>query len=375
MRVALVTDWFAPRRGGIEAQLGEAATRLASQGIEVAVVTSTPGPGQERPFAIRRLGVLTLPSPPLPISPQLVGALRRELAQDWDVVHAHVSVVSPTGWAAAWVARSLGLPCVVTFHSVLRGKALALRALAAVAPIAESGIAWNAVSGSVADQARWALGAPVMVLPNGTDLAWWSGAPKAHAGPELTFVSAMRLHRKKRGRQLVRAFADALQGSTREAKLILLGEGPERVAIERDIDALGLASGRHRVELQGWCDRSRLRDIYANADAFVMASVHESFGIAALEASAAGLPVIARRSGVVEFIRHGENGLLADSDRALAAAIRSFVEDSVIRSRLTPEPSALSRFDWRAVVDAHQAEYARAIQLASSPVQAAVASA
>ena len=191
----------------------------------------------------------------------------------------------------------------------------------------------------------------------------------------MTFVSALRLHRKKRGRELVRAFADAVQGTTHVARLILVGDGPEGDVLERDIDALGLRIGRHRVELQGWSDRSRLRDLYANADAFVMASVHESFGIAALEASAAGLPVIARRSGVAEFIRHGENGLLADSDQALAAAIRAFVEDGVIRSQLTPDPLPLSRFDWGAVVDAHLAEYDRAIQLVSTPVRAAAASA
>jgi glycosyltransferase involved in cell wall biosynthesis len=376
MRVAIVTDWFAPRRGGIEAQLGEAATRLADRGTAVAVVTSTPGPGQESPFAIQRLGVLTLPSPPLAISPQLLGALRRALAQDWDVVHAHVSVISPTGWTAAWVARSLGLPCVVTFHSVLRGKAVALRAFAAVAPIAGASVAWNAVSSSVAEQVRWALpGAAVNVLPNGTDVAWWSDVPSASGGRPLTFVATMRLHRKKRGRELVRVFADAVQGTTREAKLILVGDGPEREAIEREIDELGLRSGRHRAELLGWSDRSRLRDLYAGADAFVMASVHESFGIAALEASAAGLPVIARRSGVTEFIRDGKNGLIADSDRALAAAIRSFIDDDATRSRLTGDPATLTRFDWSAVIEAHLGEYDRAIGLASSPARAAAASA
>lgn len=376
MRVAHVTDWFAPRRGGIELQIEEVATRLSAAGTEVTVVTSTPGASQERPFAIRRLDVLTLPSPPLAISPALIGALRRELDGRYDVVHAHVSVVSPTGWAAAWVARSLGLPCAVTFHSVLRAKAIALRALSAAAPLGNAGVAWNAVSAPVARRVSWALGdAAVSVLPNGTDVAWWSSMASKEPKGDLTLVSAMRMHRKKRGLALVRAFASAVTLVDRHVRLVLVGEGSEREAIAREARALGLVDGPHRVELQGWSSRERLRELYADADAFVTATVHEAFGIAALEAAAAGLPVIARRSGVEEFIRDGENGLIADSDAALAGAMRSFVTDDALRARLRPAPTDLSRFDWRAVVAAHLAEYERAIRLGAIPGRAVAVSA
>lgn len=377
-RVAIVTDWFAPRRGGIETQLGELATRLAGAGHDVHVVTGTPGPSTGSPFTVRRLGVRTLASPPLVVSPHLLRALRRELESGWDIVHAHVSIVSPVGWAAAHVARSLGLPTALTFHSVLRGKALALRAVAALARLSSSRIAWSAVSGLVAQRAQWALGgAPVSVLPNGMDLEWWaSAAPRGGAGAgRVTLVSAMRLHRKKRGAALVRAFARAVKGSPIPARLVLAGDGPDHGRIARALASGQPLAPHHTVELPGWLDAPALRELYRSADAFVLASVHESFGIAALEAAASGLPVVARGSGLSGFVRPGETGLLADDDDALTDAIRAVVNDAALRQRLRPDPRELSRYDWGEVVAAHLAEYERASRLAASAAPAAAPSA
>lgn len=375
-RIAIVTDWFAPRRGGIEAQLGELATRLERAGQAITVITATPGEAAERPYSVRRLNVATLPSPPLAVSPRLFPELRKELERGYDVVHAHVSVVSPVGWGAALVARTMGIPVLVTFHSVLRSKALALRAASVVTPLSRARVAWSAVSRAVAGQARWGLGGSVAVsvLPNGADIGWWRAGGEGQARAAApTFISTMRLHPKKRGRPLVRAFADAARGT--DARLLLAGDGPEREAIQRDIGALGLATGSPRVELLGWQRPEELRSLYASADAFVLPSVHESFGIAALEASAAGLPVIARRSGVTEFLTHGDNALIADSDEELSTAMRTFLATSGPAAPVTSNPGALMPCDWSRVIPAHLAEYERAIRLAASPAGAVEASA
>ena len=375
-RIALVTDWFAPRRGGIETQLGELARRLASSGADVGVITATPGPAAGEGYAIERLPVLTLPAPPLAVSPTLIPRLRDELARGWDMVHAHVSVVSPVGWTSALVARSLGLPVAVTFHSVLRAKAVVLRLASAVAPLPTSRVAWSAVSGLVAGQARWGLGGSVEVnvLPNGLDLACWS-APRAASPGRVTLVTAMRLHRKKRGRQLLRAFEAAARRVRLPAHLAIVGDGPERDILRADITELGLRSGDATAELRGWLLATELRQLYSTCDGFVMASVHESFGIAALEARAAGLPVIARRSGNSEFLEHDVNALLADDDPALIDAMVAFLRDPALRSRLGSGRTDLVRFDWPAVIDAHLREYERATRLAADAVPVGVGSA
>lgn len=378
MRIAIASDWFAPRRGGIENQLVELAERLGALGHEVDVITSTPGAREGNGYRLRALAGTTIPKLDLALWPSLIPALRRELGRGYDVVHAHVSVVSPVGYTAAAIARAIQLPTVVTFHSVLRGKAYLLGAANAVAGIGRSAVLWSAVSELVASQLRGALGgAEVSVLPNGVDLPFWSRARRdgAGGGRPVALVSTMRLHSKKRPLQLVRAFAQAASGLARPARLVIVGDGPERQAIQREVGRLGLASGEVRVEVLGWMERDELRARYDESDGFVLASRRESFGIAALEARAAGLPVIAMtESGSSEFLQHDVTALLCRDDAALAQSIARFLADDALRRRLAG-PSSLERYDWDTVVALHEATYDRAMRRTASDVGAVAASA
>lgn len=368
VRIALATDWFAPRLGGIETQLAQLATHLSERGHDVHVLTTTPGAsdGAAGPFRVRRLDVLRMPGAGVAISPRLPGKLMRELERGYDVVHSHVSVVSPLGYSAAAVARACGMPAVVTFHSVLRHKAHALRVASAVARLNESRVTWTAVSTAVARQAEAALSAPVSVLPNGTDLGFWrvaSQSPRGFGSPRaVVLVSAGRLERKKRPLHLMRAFVDAQRRTHVDARLVLVGEGSARAAIHRLAAEVGDAV--HHVD---WQTPEQLRSLYASADGFVMASERESFGIAALEARAAGLPVIAMLSaGCSDFLTHGTDALLAADDRDLAAQLARFLVDADLRRRLRSARVDLQRYDWPAVIEEHERTYARAISSAGS---------
>ena len=378
MKIAIATDWFAPRRGGIEGQLLQLAERLAARGHEVDVLTSTPGAVDGAAFRVRALGLLTLPKIELAVSPALFHVLRRELRRGYDVVHAHVSVVSPVGYGAAAVARALGLPVVLTFHSVLRHKRHLLRALDAVARLSDSAVAWSGVSELVALQVRDALSdAHVSVLPNGIDLAFWTSARGARRASTdaTTLVSTMRLHRKKRPLQLLRAFAQAVARVNTPTRLLIVGDGPERAALAREIHHLGLTDGRARAELLGWLDRDALRALYAEADGFALASARESFGIAALEARATGLPVIAMRaSGANEFLAHHINALICEDDEHLTQSMARFLEDASLRSKLAAGEVALDRYEWNAVLAEHEATYRRAMTRAALAAGAVVGS-
>jgi glycosyltransferase involved in cell wall biosynthesis len=379
LRIAIATDWFAPRRGGIESQLLQLAEGLGTRGHDVDVITSTPGALDGRAFRARPLGVATLRGSDVAISPALIPALHRELRRGYDVVHAHVSVVSPVGYAAAAVARSLGLPTVVTFHSLLRYKSHLLRAANAVFEIGRGAAIWSGVSELVARQLRVALSSSdVVVLPNGIDCAFWQSAAPNAAERErrLTLVSTIRLNRKKRPRQLVDAFAQAAARANVPARLIIAGDGPERRALERDIAIRGLGNGSIRVELVGWLDRRELRSLYAAADGFVLPSKRESFGIAALEARAAGLPVIGMRdSGSSEFLQHGADALLSSDDIELSHNIERFIADAKLRARLIKAPTSLERYDWSVVLAVHAEVYSSAMRRASVAAGAVAASA
>lgn len=368
MKIAIATDWFAPRTGGIEAQLARLADGLAGRGHTVDVITTTPGPAEAAGFSIRRLDVARLPGLGVAVSPLLGRRVAAELQHGYDVVHAHVSVVSPLGYLAAAMSRARGMPTAVTFHSVLRYKRHVLRVVRAVAGLQSSPIAWSAVSRLVADQAREALHADVAVLPNGVDLAWWRAAQQSRGvkadGDEILLVSAMRLHRKKRPRALARIVAAAAKLSGARVRLVIAGDGPERKSLEADAREL---PANVRVETPGWLPREDLRRIYGQADGFVLASEREAFGIATLEACAAGVPVIVlQAAGSAEFLSHGTNALLCRDDDDFRAQLARFIDNAPLREQLRRADVSLDRYDWSAVLSEHERVYRAAMSAAAS---------
>ncbi|MDB4881432.1 MAG: glycosyl transferase group 1, partial [Gemmatimonadetes bacterium] len=217
----------------------------------------------------------------------------------------------------------------------------------------------SAVSSVVAEQAaRWIPGASIGVLPNGIDTRYWRATPRSATGHEILFVSAMRLSRKKRPLRLVRAFANAVRfvAGAPPMRLIVAGEGPERPAMVRLAAELGVAS---LVELPGQLSRDALRELYARAHAFVLPSERESFGIAALEARAAGLPVIGMlASGARDFIRQGVDGLLARDAAELSRFVCRIALDAPFREYVAHRNAAHPpSYDWADVAALHLRMY------------------
>jgi len=372
MRIALASDWYLPRLGGIELQVAALGAELRARGHEATVVTGTSGTTDEH---VHRLRVARLPFAGVALPASLRTRMREALAAlRVDVVHAHVSVVSPVAYAAVLAARDLALPAVVTFHSELHASARLLAFAEHVLAWRRWPVAITAVSGLVARQLATAIpDLAVERLPNGVRRAEWR-APRdtRRDGAAVRFVSALRLHRKKRPLALVKAFARARARRPEiPMRLILHGEGPERRALERAI--------RHRqledcVTLAGWTSRTALAESYASSDCFVLPTRREAFGIAALEARCAGLPVIAMgRSGVTDFLTHGRNALLADDDRELAAHLARVAGDPALRTTLGASADDLAAFDWPTVVERHLACYERTVDAATSPGRVRIA--
>jgi glycosyltransferase involved in cell wall biosynthesis len=298
---------------------------------------------------------------------QVYAILRRDRP---DVVHAHLSVLSPLSILVVRAAARERIPVVMTLHS-LWWLATPLYAIAHVLlGWGRWPVAWTAVSELAAAPLRRLVGrhGEVSVLPNGVEPADWQVHPIVRDPREVVVVSVMRLASRKRPLALLRMVRRARRALPAgvSLRLVLVGEGPMQARVEREVRRHGLAAD---VELPGRLDRAAIRELYRRADVYVAPATLESFGIAALEARCAGLPVLARRrTGIADFIAPGVEGLLARSDRALARDLALIAGDPALRGRITDHNrSVRPDAGWGEVLQRCELAYKAACEL--SPVR------
>ena len=381
MKIVLVCDWFLPRLGGVELQLRDLAGELIRAGHDLHVVTTTPAdPGAQGSLqtgsvalpagvSVHRLDVPLLPRFGITLSERAGPAMRDVLQTiEPDVVHVHASIGSTAALAGAWAADGLGLPVVVTFHSVLGIYRHILRALDVALGWSRWPHVFSAVSGALAHEVAWLVpGRTVEVLPNGIDPTEWATVPTPGVRHELRLVSVLRLQARKRGVALLRVVAAAgkrLDG-IRQVHLTVIGDGPERRRMEAEARRLGIASA---VEFTGYLPRPAIRERFARSDAFVLVSVLESFGIAALEARTAGLPVVARRdTGMASLLEHGREALLAGSDAGVVDAVVRLGADTALLAKIARNNREVPpEVTWTRTVARHLEVYRLAVDRAGS---------
>lgn len=201
--------------------------------------------------------------------------------------------------------------------------------------------------------ARTCRDASSYVIHNGVD----PGSEPVRNGRErVRIVSVGRLAAQKDFRTLVRA-ASALDPARTE--IVVFGDGPDRPAIEAEISRLEVGD---RVTLAGEVDDvpRRLRE----ADVFVLSSNFEGLPISALEAMAAGLPIVASRvGGLTELVADGKNGALVrvGEPTELSSALAALVDDPELRRRQgdASRQRVLDEFSIDACRAAHLALYDR----------------
>lgn len=362
MRIVHVTDCYLPRVGGIEMHVHDLAQRQRAAGHDVRVVTVTPAAdGVPDPAWVRRIRQASATVPHrIGLSRQVAEALAGA-----DAVHVHVSVISPFAFGAARQAAAAGLPVLVTVHSLWSRLGVLPAWGSAVAGLRSWRVQWSAVSEPAAAPVRRVLGpgVPVLVLPNAVDPARWQVTPRPPAVP--TVVSVMRLTRTKRTLPLARILRQVRAELPAELPLraVIVGDGPQRGALERYLDRHSM---RDWVELPGVLDRPAIREVFAASSLYVAPAELESFGIAALEARCAGLPVVASsHGGIGGFITPGVDGLLGETDEEMAAALVRLLTDHATATAMAEHNRRVpSRFDWPAALADSLAGYEQAARVA-----------
>jgi teichuronic acid biosynthesis glycosyltransferase TuaC len=237
-----------------------------------------------------------------------------------DLIHAHGAY--PAGRLAAAIAERDAIPFVLTEHSTAFARnsfrpwqdAIIRRVLrAAAVRIAVSPQLANLLESRFpSDASAWQT-IPNLVAP---DFQPTGKETREAIQTPFRFLNVALLTEKKSHDTLLHATAHLLARGT-AVELRIVGDGPLRGSLTRLADRLGIAS---HVSFAGAFDRAGVVAEMQSADAFVLSSRHETFGVVVVEALATGLPVVATICGGPESIVGPQDGLLVPADNVAALA-------------------------------------------------------
>lgn len=260
--------------------------------------------------------------------------IRRSFRFRPDVLHAHVTL--PAGLAGVFIKRFFRIKLVLTEHtgpfSMLMRNRFAAYATRLTLHSADRVVA---VSRALRDQI-WAypqLHRHVDIVPNVVDMEAFSGRRKVFAPGEtkrLLFIGEMETSIK--GVEYLLGAMSILKERRVEVQLDLVGQGRRAREYESLARALGVSE---RCRFLGQVSHEEVAELMARADAFVLPSLAETFGVVLAEAMAAGLPVVATRCGGPEEIVTPDVGVLVE--RANSAALADGIEDVLSRPEEFPE--------------------------------------
>ncbi len=378
--------------GGMQNHTGHLTTALDALGVRQTVVTSHP-PSQPRTELVGTGAVVHRHGWPAPVARQgwALGAAaqlvrRARGAAGVDVVHAHLGEDLAVLPLARAFAASRGVPLVVTVHMslahtlpVIGPRSAVLQAVggslevgtcrAAAATIVLTGRLAAAAAAAGVDPAR------VHVVPSGVDPVLFAdpgdapagtlAGPLAHAladplidpladpaargaprRPRVLFIG--RLGAQKDVATLARAAAR--MGV--DADVVVVGTGPDAGALAELVRALGVG---HRVRLVGHLDHRLVPAALRTADVAVQPSRYEELGTSVVEAMAAGVPVVATRTGgIPALVQDGRSGVLVPvgDDAALASALDALLTDPARRARLAARGTEVAAgYAWPALAE------------------------
>lgn len=361
--------------GVVATELGKA---LAARGHAVHLISIDPPFRLGRPHANLTFHQVETPSYPLFHEPQYILSIANKMVQvarafQLDVIHAHYAVPHTT---AAHLAQEVlhetagRVPVVVTtLHGTditLVGNDPSFSEIVAFSIEQSDGV--TAVSSSLRDSTRAELGVrrEIVVIPNFLDCGVYRRleAPalraRLAAGAAKVVVHVSNFRPVKRVDAVLSVFARLTRRV--DARLLLVGDGPELASAMRLAGELGVSS---RVEAMG--AQQDVIALLSAADLFLLPSAQESFGLAAAEAMACEVPVVASRvGGLPEVIEHGVTGFLHSPDdlEGMSESAVALLSDTALHNRIATAArrSITERFCVDRVVPMYESYYEQVLR-------------
>jgi glycosyltransferase involved in cell wall biosynthesis len=274
-------------------------------------------------------------------------AMRPEL---WFTYHVYYKAPD---WLGPAVSAALGIPYVVAEASYAQKRAggpWALGHEAAAEAIALARLVLAPTRDDLAGLEALVPKEKLVHLPPFLDPEPYRAAAKARAAHRSRFARSLGLDpavpwivvaaMMRPGDKLAsyRALAGALARlADLPWRLLVAGDGSARAEVRAALE--GAAPGR--ASFVGTLGARELAELYASSDLYAWPAVNEAYGMALLEAQAAGVPVVACATrGVPDVVVHGRTGLLAGNEAALAPALRELLGDEPRRAALGREAAA-----------------------------------
>ena len=354
MKIGIVCPYAWDIPGGVSAHVHDLATTLIRLGHSVSVIA--PAESEEdlpdfvvstgKPRAVRYNGSVAR----LSFGPIVARRVRNWIEEgEFDVLHVHEPLAPSVSVLACWAAKG---PIVATWHSSMDRSRVILSLAKLAQTVMEKISARIAVSDAAAQTMTEHVGGDPVIIPNGVDVASFSGAPALPGWPgdgkALVFLG--RIDEPRKGVEVLLKAFPLIRREFPDIRLLIAGPGDLESLIE-DFSPADASAITH----MGLVDSETKARVFASGDVYIAPNTGgESFGIVLLEAMATGTPVVA--SDLTAFARvleGGKSGQLFENENpdSLANTVIDLLRDEHRLAELRRAGIArAAEFDWSTVV-------------------------
>jgi len=323
LHIDVVTETYPPEVNGVAHTVSMLVQGLRKNQHRVCVIRPKQAADNSNTSNFVEENDFLVKSFPIPFYRELRGGLpcKQKLIHRWTVKRPdviHIATEGPLGWSAVRAAKELSIPTSSDFRTNFHAYS-SMYNIGFFKPLIIAYLRWihNSTNKTMVPTAKLKQELQTMgllnleVMPRGVDTSHFSSHLRSESlraswgahSSDVVLLSVGRLAVEKNLDLLIRSY-EAAQASVPNSKLVIVGDGPLRVALEKQCPQAIFVGTKRGLELA---------QHYASADVFVFPSLTETFGNVTIEAMASSLAVVAyRHAAAGDLIQSGVNGITVE---------------------------------------------------------------